>query len=478
MITREKTHFSYSVMIVFVVLALNPALAVAYSYSGFEYAFASQGLILGALVGAIVTLIFTINVTKELGLVTITVISLLAAPIGITLFSILGASVGFQFHQSSIENLYADALQRKNQEENTLFTKIPLTLAACEANVEQVRKLVSAGLQGESSHHLGRIVNKCILSANRTDQVAQQTEIFRLLMPLLHQQYLKGETVASKEFHSRNYCNILSSVLRTDYTYLQSLKALQLPLNCDGGNTQLQYNIPSRFDLYSNGHAQETAQKIATNIEYFHSLGVPLVQVRNRSDESLLDQVAQDNHPLIMVALLRIGSDPGSPHRASSEPPAVMLWTKRKFIRCPSCTHPDLTQAEIDSVDQLMRTPTADEINRVRNNYWEPTALHGLINEVKNQPDGGAAYFRYLKAHGADLGIAASAGSVSNIGFLGKAKTIHPSLLAELKKLLPQELARMAHPTVANTTEKGEPLLQSAYANKNLALIDLLSLKR
>jgi hypothetical protein len=454
-----------------IVLTLSPGSAFAYIGVGLG-PFTTLGLFMGALVGLFIALLLTVSTPYSS--LTKTAIAFPALTIGLVLGTIIGIKLGFEVDMLRVYNSsYSRSMRHSAQ-----FKRVPLQLAACAADVEQVRKLASTKLEGASSDYLGGIFNRCIIRNNDT-HAEKRLEIFKLLVPLLHRQYLNGQVTDPENYYRRDYCSIPSQLIfEKSYTRLRSLLALKLPLNCEGGKSRLTFRFQDEVRKKATPAEQEVQM-----IEFLHSHGAPLDLMRDEFDQSLLDQVVEYGNPQLIVALLRAGIDPGHYPKGSShrESPAAMVWAKRKFMRCSSCPayygEAPLTQTEINGVDSLMRPPTANEINYLDDNVYTNTALHQLFQDSENQPDGGAAYFRYLKAHGADVGIATR--GHYRVGFLAYARNgIHPALLAELEKLTPQEVDRMAHPTMPGSGEKGVPLLETARENRNQALIDFLCARK
>ena len=452
-----------------IMLLVSPLSAFAFGFGFILGPFSMLGIVLGSFVGLTIALIFVLNSKNKVSIKTAVLLPAMAA--GVVMGAVLGNGLGLA---GDFIAVYSSPFMQGMREVENL-EKIPLKHAACAADVEQVRKIVATPLNGATRDHLGRIVAKCALYRN--GETEQRMEIFQMLMPVLHQQYLKGQVADPDERFSKDYCSVLGIVIMSmNKTHLQRMQALRLPLHCKGGKSRLKLD---RFA--ANIHlSKEQFEEGLSIIELLHSAGTPLAQARGRSNDSLLDEVIDDAHPRLIVALLRAGVDPGhkpgtNKYGTGFDTPAVMVWAKRKFRRCPECPFSHganlLTQEEIDSVDQLMRPPTAAEINYLRPDGMGGPALRDF-EEFKDHADGGAAYFRYLKAHGADVGIVMSGNGKT--GFLWGTASIHPALLAELEKLTPQEVDRMAHPTVPGSGEKGKPLLKSVHVSKNTELVKFL----
>lgn len=345
------------------------------------------------------------------------------------------------------------------------YRALPLRLAACGGNTQQVSERLRGPLNSKERRYAATIALECSFHE------PSREDIFALLMPLVHEVYIRGEAPKPTPSQPQDYCYILDLLIdRFDVQRLRRLKSLGLPLNCEGGNSYLQIRPIAgprgRLEFGSNKDRYR---------ELFAVLGNDLRSYRSMDDETLLDLVVAEHDAYFIETALNLGIDPthapGRNVRLRMKAPATVRWTLRKYFNsheAPLWPQP-LTAEEIARIDALMPPPSLAEINRP-----SFSGHHTLLHQIyifDKRPDGGAAFFRYLKDQGADLGLASDRGKT---GFLGLNYRLHPDLLAELQQLTDSEVKRMAHPQIAGTSEPGEALWETASKMRNRELQQFL----
>ncbi len=351
--------------------------------------------------------------------------------------------------------------------------QLPLHRAACANNVARVRTLLANPLDSPTVNKLGHIVFDCTLSVKA--KARPDDEMFKILLPVLYAQYVAAPARARAQqepFKGPDYCMVLDTLIGDlERGKLRAVKSMGLPLHCRDG--------PSHMDL----------EQFIRNLGNYHLRGAkfdevllliggkdgPLGQVRSRIGVSFLDSVVKRHDPVFIIAALEAGIDPGRPE-SGSDMPAVLEWHIRKFDRSAKfgSGQKALEARDIAAVDRLMRPPTPAEFAYHYSNSSFRRSILRDFNRFERQDDGGAAYFRDLRKLGVDLGLTTGGRDNGRRGILGHNKHTAPALLAELKRLSPAELERMACPRHSVTGAEGEPLLQSASAEGNTVLVDFL----
>ena len=336
-----------------------------------------------------------------------------------------------------------------------------LEKAACGGDVAGVRALLSRPLDAWTRHSLGAVFD-C--------RTTFDEETFGLLARQLHAQYLAGDArIAGRKGRYVDYCDLLGrSITNREVDRLKALVAAGLPMNCEGGRSTLR--LEEMFQRSGGTRRQGDVEATVATLEFLRKQGAPLAAFRSARNQTLLDRAIEYEDTRVIVELVRSGIDPGHipGPPTMKEVPAVLRWVERKFQLCAGCDERlRLTADRIAEVDAVLREPTREEVMRPVG-YLDGGALHFF--EFLRSSDGGAAFFRYLKARGADVGIASS----HKFGFLAQRSSLSPELLAELNQLTPDEVRRMAYPVVARTGEAGTPLLESARTWRNRELEDFL----
>jgi len=438
------------------------------------YAFGLIGAIFGGFMGLLLGLITAhFSIPKSVGFIRYLLLQLGAGLAG----CILGIVVGVIIESAVIDAVLA---KHKANQQQSLLDKvdaiIPLKVALCNhQNADEAKAILANPLDAKTQKELGYIALFCT-------QSAQAKELLPQMMALLHTQYLSG--------NGDGYCMVLNShVDKQDIVRLRELQAQKLPLYCAGSAQQ--FRINSAMFKRVKPDDEERAVEL---IQLLNAAGVPLNTMRSAAGESILDEVINYAPPSIIKAFLAAGIDPGYPpgdplqHRRTY-PAAVLQWIVRKHQNCTECQVPPgwpLGTEQIADIDRVMREPTTEEINRQATVLPVGSILF-KISDFKYNPDGGAAFFRYLKSRGADLGAAGESSTPQpsfevteetkagfKRGFLGYSDRLSPALRAELEKLTPQEINLMAHPKIVGSNKFEEPLLVSARRNKNKSLEEFL----
>lgn len=345
------------------------------------------------------------------------------------------------------------------------YKALPLRHAACEGTAQQVSQLLRSPLSSEERRYIAEIARECTLFEPGRD------DIFTLLIPKVYEVYFSGDEPRSTPVKPYGYCYILELLInRFDVQRLRQIKSLGLPLNCMGGDSYLQLHV-----IVGPRGQSEFAQNADKYKELISVLGSDLSTYRSEHDETLLDLVIERHDPFFIETALRLGIDPthtpGRKNPLRENSPATVRWVLRKYFNSHQAPMwpQSLSVEEIARIDALIPPPSLQEINSPSFSGHR-TLLH-QIYILKKQPDGGAAFFRYLKDRGADLGLASN---VSKRGFFGLSDSIAPALLSELQKLTDDEVRRMANPQVAGTSEQGEALWVTARKTRNRELQQFL----
>lgn len=407
------------------------------------------GLLLGAGLGLLVAVALAVKYCRPRLIDGLTVL------LGVPLAVVIGAYGGF------VVGMVLDYRWSANfGREATEYRELPLRKAACSGDAVQVRRILAESLDRKTRRELGYVVFDCALNP------PQQHALLRDLAPALHRLYVQGQR--AQRF---DYCRIVDvSIGGLNVEALKALKSLGLPLDCDDGDSRLELK---HFLDYR--HTPIDRVRTAQVLELLLAEPrAPLRSFRTLYGETMLDRVIDRHDPLFIEAALRAGIDPGRVAGAEwGLRPAVLRWVVRKFRDCQDCpVEPAqrMSAEQIAAIDRLMREPTTEEINRRDVKRFGNPVLYE-IQWFGRHPDGGAAFFSYLKARGADLGVVAGKGFA---GLLSEPTQTHPALIAELEKLSPAELQRLAHPAVPGSGEKGKPLLETARRDNNHSLVAFL----
>lgn len=438
--------------------------APAYAYIG-----GSLGIPLGLIIGIVAGIVGGVLIAKkETGtaakkiLIGIPIIALSAG-----LGGVFGAVIG-----GSVEAAAALTYVHYKTYESNEGQALPLNRAACGDDVGKVRELVSRPLDKATKKHLANITFHCVLFTN--PRRSNESEMFNAIAPVLHAQYREENDFKKIKNGVKDYCGLLDLLIgRLSVDKLKALQKMGLPLHCRDGKAR------PALELFAE-YARDPKTVFARRSEIQEVLG--LIGGRNglikdaisTRGDSFLDQVIHRNTSFI-IAALEAGVDPGyvNPEPSAGGRPAVLQWVKRKFIQCDSQSR-DLTDQEIEAVDKLMRRPTEQEINVVDSKKFKFTRpILSDLYSFAECDDGGAAFFRYLKDLGADVGIASGMPG-HKFGILSLHTDMKPALMEELKTLSPSEIDRLAHPTDPATGERAEPLLAKAMRYKNLPIINFL----
>jgi hypothetical protein len=442
------------------------------------FVFGYLGFAAGGFLGFLFTVIYSSKISEGF-------FSFLLKTAGVTLLSsVIGLFIGILVDAIYWPARWANQPQVKFER---IYSNLPLKNAACAGDQAKTSTLLSKKLSDETQDYLGYIVVDCVLPAKENMQSQPGSNaILRKLLPALHTLYLKKKP-DPEQYVYYDYCGVLGHLIKKfDTTSLEQFLSLGLPLDCAGGTKSL--DLEDMFNRNTLTNSESVSRAIGM-INFLHKVQFPISSFRTKVDKSLLDLVVERGEPDLIVALLAVGVDPGhhpmSLHIAKSmEPSAIQLWTRRKFLDCQDCPKWDkrngvgLTPDEITKVDAVMREPTTEEINRIVVRFGHSvTMLFYVAEEGHTKIRDSVALFRYLKARGADVGIASPS---SKKGFLGDAHESSVELLAELAKLSPQEIDRMAHPIVPGLAElgksaqSGEPLSVSAVKARNSELTAFL----
>ena len=411
---------------------------------------------------------------------------------------VLGVVAGVVIEVAVIDAVLQKRRANDPQEQFAAAIKaIPLKVALCDhQNAEEAKSILANPLDAKTPKFLDYIILNCTHSA-------QSKELIPQMLIYLHADYLAGNSGNSGNERGRRssfstgekkdeselygYCHVLHTYINArNIAALREMLSLKLPLHCAGKAQQLRLGGQMFTQV-----KPEQEEKVVELIQLLHSAGTPFNEIRSAAGESILDKVIDYAPPSVIKAFLAAGIDPGYPAgyalHGRIHPAAVLTWVVRKHLKCAECkviSGRALSAEEIADIDGIMREPTAEEINL--QGTASPGSILFRIKDFEDQPDGGAAFFRYLKSRGADLGAAwvysrppgtavtPEMQAYRTKGFLAYTKQLSPALRAELEKLTPQEIDQMAHPRVAGSNRFEEPLLDSARRYKNKSLEDFL----
>lgn len=354
--------------------------------------------------------------------------------------------------------------------ESDRYHKLSLRSAACANDLGKVRAQLAKPLDEVSARYLGRIIDDCTLSINA--RVPPGDEMLKLMLPVLHARYVAAPARPDRDtqtYGDPDYCDVIASLISNlNAAKLRVVQSMGMPLHCREGAGHMQLDLfigmPHTFEARRAG--------IDEVLRLIGGKDGPIGQARSASGRSFLDSVVEWHAPQFIIAALEAGVDPGRPDPVFGIP-AVLRWQARKFDkRKRSPGQIVLGDGEIAAVDKLMRPPTAAEIGTLYGNGASRVSILHYFNDFERQDDGGAAYFRDLRERGADLGQ--TTGDGLKRGLLADRTSIRPALLAELERLTPAELERMAFPHDPASGAPGEPLLQSATARGNTDLVYFL----
>jgi hypothetical protein len=359
------------------------------------------------------------------------------------------------------------------------YEKLPLKKAACGGDLPGVQSILRQPLDRDTRTYLAQIISDCATGPDTPPA------LFLPLIGVLHQQYVQGPEKNGRDKFSHDYCDIVNRLmLGSNIPLLQALKAQHLPLSCQEGKGTLALKelLQGRHHGWNHDDTrgppqswrdQDNDLKVLSMLRQEPGL---IEQYRSEDDESVLDIVIDDGPAALIVFALQAGVDARHvPHRRDgAAAPASVKWVVRKFHRCPGCGQSQvrpLTDEQVEDIDRMIRPPTPEELNRPGTHKDGGTAL-SFLPEFEGSPDGGAAFFRQMKALGADVGVASSKGSKQ--GFLHGIRDVRAPLLAEFKQLSPTEIRRMAYPVVRESGEAGQALMTLAVNDRRWELVDFL----
>lgn len=443
-------------------LLLAGSAAPAHAYVGFIGPGGMLGVVLGILVGICLGLVFTLRQPRGWRWKSLTI---LPAVLAMSLASgVVGAVLG------TVADLAYAAYLFRDFGKASEHTKLPLRQAACSGNMTEVNRILASSLNAKTWEHLARIAWECGVVDN--PMPPRPAEVFDLLMPRVYRLYVQGQH-GDTPGRIEDYCDVLDQLLwGRRVEQLQRLQQLNLPLHCRDGRGQLTLLrfLPERQD---NARMDE-----ATRAQFDAVLALiggpqgPLKEAIMDDGQSFLDRAVAREDPYLILAALNAGIDPGRPDPSDGQPAAVD-WALVKFRRCLPSNAPDrLTDADVAAIDRLLRPPTTEEINAFDTRRLRAPML-SYLHDFKECDDGGAAYFRTLRARGADLGVAFG-GHGKKLGILHHFDDIKPALLHELERLTPLELDRLAHPRDPKSGIPGEPLMDTAVRRENMPLFKFL----
>jgi hypothetical protein len=420
------------------------------------------GILLGGLIGVVVGMVLLGRGKASTGVKAALALPALlgGAVVGVIVGLFVGLLIDLLFIASS-------PLARMSRESDR-YQKLPLRSAACANDLGKVRALLAGPLDEENGRHLGRIIYDCTLS--NSVKVPPGDEMLKLMLPVLHARYVAAPArpIPIKEIYADpDYCGVIALVISDlNAAKLRVVQSIGLPLHCREGAAHMLLDrfigMPHTFE--------ERRAGIDEVLRLIGGRDGPLGQASSESGRSFLDSVVEAHPPPFIIAALEAGADPGRPDPVFGIP-AVLRWHTRKFANNkPLPRKIALSDGEIAAVDKLMRPPTAAEFGRL---YVDRGPLH-YFRDFEQLDDGGAAYFRDLRERGVDLGLITARGYEGRRGMLGHHRSIGPALLAELERLTPAEIERMAFPRDPDTGAPGEPLLQSVKAERNTALVHFL----
>lgn len=343
--------------------------------------------------------------------------------------------------------------------ESDQYQKLPLRRAACANDLAGVRTLLAKPLDSLSARNLGDVVIECTLSINA--KVPPGDEMLKIMLPVLYARYVAGPPripSAKEPLKDPDYCGVLESLIGDlNAAKLRVVKSMGLPLHCrDGASHMGLYRIIGMRDSYQSRRAEfDEVMRLIGGKEG------PIGQASEVPGRSFLDSVVETHDPVFIIAALEAGIDPGRPEQQTGIP-AVLRWHARKFDKSVKRWPGEhtLEAGDIAAVEQLMRPPTAAEF------VGSGVSILRYFDHFQQQDDGGAAYFRDLRERGVDLGLTTG----GDEGILGYHRDIAPALLAELERLSPAELERMAYPRDPVSGAAGKPMLQSARDQRNWVL--------
>lgn len=380
------------------------------------------------------------------------------------LFIVIGTLVG-----TRISEAIQQARNNQYQQRESEFRENPLFLAACENRISKVNNILAAGTTSAADKSIGRVVSQCTLGEPK------RPELFGILM-----QRLVGYrwALTNASIQDLGYCNILANVhTNRDIDYLQLLLNRNLPITCETKAQPIWW-----AGIFENGvgvDAESWQKHQGKTYEWLVFLKAHQVNLReslpNQPSYKLLNRVIEHHTADIVLLALEEGGEPYvRPTEYTAAP--VHVWTLRRFHSCNGCpmraSYGNLSEQDIVRINAKLRPMSADEVNFQVGGYGE-TILH-RVRDFENSPDGGAAFFAYLIANGANLGYANYGGA----GFLHMNKTISPQLLNELQKLSDAQVQDMAFPVGRRPESilksKGAPLLEAARKNGNTDLVKFL----
>ena len=443
-------------------------------------AFGAIGAIFGGFIGLVLGLITALfSIPKNVGFIRFLLGMLGAGLVGCTLGFVAGIFIEGAVISAALEKRRANDPQEQFA---AAIKTIPLKVALCDhQNAEEAKSILASPLDVKTAKFLDYFILNCTHSAQAKELVPQ-------MLIYLHTDYLAGNSANDRDRRSSfstgekkdeskwyGYCQVLYSyIYAQNIAGLREMRSLKLPLHCAGKAPKLRLS----GQMFARVKSEEE-EKVVELIQLLHAAGTSFNEMRSAAGESILDEVIHNAPGSVIKALLAAGIDPGYPAgyalHGRIHPAAVLTWVVRKHLNYAE---------QIADVDSIMREPTAEEINL--QGTASPGSILFRIKDFENHPDGGAAFFRYLKSRGADLGAAAVTirppGTVvtpemqayRTKGFLAYTKQLNPALRAELEKLTPQEIDQMAHPRVAGSDRFEEPLLDSARRYKNKSLEEFL----
>lgn len=328
-----------------------------------------------------------------------------------------------------------------------------LVHTACAGTLEELRREVATA----DGTALPQALRNCVVRAD------PQGEKFRVLLPL----FARAQQLPAAP--QPPFCHALSVLHESQRGDLLALVAdAGLPLTCprdaDGWPTWFAGLQSTPYQ----GNGSEDQARVLAWLNTLQSRGVNLGERSGPYNECLLDRVVMQHNAEIVLLALAAGCDATVTPTGSHDWPAVARWAQRRFLT-PGCTWGvPLSPQQIADISAHMPALRPEHINR-RERANGRSLLH-VVAEASRCEDGGAAVFAHLVAHGADLGL----GDVGGDSFLSGQQSLHPALLAELRKLSDTQIERMAFPVDSEHGRVIKPLLESARASGNLLLVDLL----
>jgi hypothetical protein len=345
------------------------------------------------------------------------------------------------------------------------FDSDPIVLAACSVDVAQVKTLTNGTVSHEQQAHYGEILERCGFGDE-----PERAEIFAHLMAKIAA--LQSSSTQKSANTENVYCDVL---LRRVYSerrmaYLQALVNQLLPITC-----QLVDGAPVWWGTVELGitydHMSQPTVSTLALLSYLQNNGVALgAKGGDKSSGTLINLVIRGgSFDLVMVGL-NAGGDTdlysrSTMHGFHNNSP-IAQWTVRRFK-----ANKNLTEEQIQTIQRKFGDISSEQVNSAMNGDGDgsgATLLWGLEN-LKNNPDGGAAFFAYLVSRGVDLSARDQFGGSA----LYQLRGTSDALLAELDKLSPTQFNALVSPI-----DGPNSLLEAAKRMNNIQLAHYLCTKK